>query len=222
MKTTIWTWAYSYHFDPLDEMNGISDSSVLFHYVSSKLMRALYFAYKSCVLGSLNSGSRTKAIVAPFSRENIDSRFEFIVDLSIPHSIVGRRGLYVEKFLHHQSYSFENLKQLLRSIPQDVSVVLQGNPALHENLAFFQDTWENFVAEQRAFAARNQIEFWDTSKIIRDYQIALSVALNSTTGWKFFPHRDRSHDAMLGRTIQPIVDILPYMAIVREMRRNLL
>jgi hypothetical protein len=228
MRTNLWVWAYSNSFDPLDEMDGISDSSVLFHYVDPKLMRSLYFAYKSCVLGSLNSGSRRKAIIAPFSKGGVDSRFEFIVGVSLPHKILGRYGFDVEKYLH-QACSFENLKLLLRSIPQDVSIVLKASPQmistlhlregpLRGNLAFFQTTWESFVAEQRAFAMRNQIEFWDTSQIIRDYQIALSAALNSTIGWDFL-FKDFCH--MCGRTIQPIVDILPYMAIVREMRRNL-
>ena len=219
---------YSYFLDSLDEMNGISDSSVLFHCANSLLMRELYLAYKSCVSGSLNSGSRRKAIIAPFLREDMDSRFEFIVGISIWHRIVGRYGFDVEKFVH-QAYSFENLKLLLRSIPEDVSIILQGSPQiisslnwvegpLRGNLALFQTIWESFVTEQRAFAARNQIEFWETSQIIRDYQIALSATLNSTVGWEFL-YKDTAH--MCGRTIQPVVDILPYMAIAREMRRNL-
>ena len=56
---------YTYFLDPrfrLDGIDGISDTSVLFHYVDSKLMRALYFAYKACVLGSVNMQHRMQPI----------------------------------------------------------------------------------------------------------------------------------------------------------------
>ena len=71
---------------------------------------------------------------------------------------------------------------VLKGSPQVISTLNWVEGPLRGSLALFQTTWENFVAEQRAFAMRNQIEFWDTSQIIRDYQIALSATLNSTIG----------------------------------------
>jgi len=55
MKMKMWVWNVTEFFEPHDEMDGISDSSVQFHYVNPNLMYSLYYAYQNCVLAKNNA-----------------------------------------------------------------------------------------------------------------------------------------------------------------------